>query len=222
MANYTIQLKTIVEIPNQNNPEFWNMSVNQKIDIALPTIFDFDFPFYNQELLNDWKIRFIKHFYMREIGFETIALWKMKLEDKLNIIMPMYNKLYLEAEKVNDLTNTFNVKENYIKTNNGTSISNSDTRSNVNNKQLFSDTPQSMVDLNTNNYATEITQGTNTDNSTVTQNQNVDNNENYENSKIGNSSGKTQGELFKIVSESIVHIDNLVYNECEDLFMLLY
>lgn len=222
MANYTIQLKTIVEIPSQNNPEFWNMSVNQKIDIALPTIFDFTFPFYNQDGLIEWEKRFIKHFYMREIGFETIGLWKMKLEDKLNIIMPMYNKLYLEAKKVNDLTNTFNMKETYNRTNNGNSNSNSNSETMGDNKTLFSDTPQSMVDLNSNNYVTEITQGTVGDTTNTNQNQTVTNNEDYENSKIGNSSGKTQAELLKIVTESIVHIDNLVYNECEELFMVLY
>ena len=79
-----------------------------------------------------------------------------------------------------------------------------------------------MIDLNSNNYVTEITQGTVGDTTNTNQNQTVTNNEDYENSKIGNSSGKTQAELFKIVSESIVHIDNLVYNECEELFMLLY
>ena len=159
---------------------------------------------------------------MREIGFESIGLWKMKLEDKLNIIMPMYNKLYLEAEKVNDLTNTFNMKETYNRTNNGKSNSNSNSETLGNNKTLFSDTPQSMIDLNSNNYVTEITQGTLGDTTNMNQNQTITNNENYENSKIGNSSGKTQAELFKIASESIVHIDNLVYNECEELFMLLY
>ena len=44
------------------------------------------------------------HYYTREIGFETVGLWKLKLQTKLNEIMPYYNKLYeTELLKYNPL-----------------------------------------------------------------------------------------------------------------------
>lgn len=36
---------------------------------------------------------------MEEIGFETVGLWKLFLENRLNEIMPYYNQLYLTTVK---------------------------------------------------------------------------------------------------------------------------
>lgn len=38
--------------------------------------------------------KILKHYYTREIGLETVGLWKLKMETKLNEIMPYYNELY--------------------------------------------------------------------------------------------------------------------------------
>ena len=38
--------------------------------------------------------KILKHYYTREIGLETVGLWKLFLDTKLNEIMPYYNQLY--------------------------------------------------------------------------------------------------------------------------------
>ena len=38
--------------------------------------------------------KILKHYYTREIGYETVGLWQLKIETKLNEIMPYYNELY--------------------------------------------------------------------------------------------------------------------------------
>lgn len=43
--------------------------------------------------------KILRHFYTQEIGFETVALWKFKLNAKLVEIMPYYNELYRLAAK---------------------------------------------------------------------------------------------------------------------------
>ena len=74
MANYTIELRTILE----NN-------VN---------IFDFNYPIFDESYRAKFEENFINHFYYREIGFETISRFKHHLKTELNILMPYYNKLY--------------------------------------------------------------------------------------------------------------------------------
>ena len=50
--------------------------------------------------------KILRHFYTREIGEETVGLWKLRLDARLNDIMPYYNKLYeSEALKINPLYN---------------------------------------------------------------------------------------------------------------------
>src|SRR5690606_20658596 len=38
--------------------------------------------------------KIVDKFYHREIGFETISIFSMKMRTKLNEIMPFYNQLY--------------------------------------------------------------------------------------------------------------------------------
>ena len=43
--------------------------------------------------------KILLHYYTREIGYETVGLWKLKLNQKLMEIMPYYNQLY-ESELI--------------------------------------------------------------------------------------------------------------------------
>ena len=43
--------------------------------------------------------KILLHYYTREIGYETVGLWKLKLNQKLIEIMPYYNQLY-ESELI--------------------------------------------------------------------------------------------------------------------------
>lgn len=61
---------------------------------------------------------------MEEIGGETVGLWKLWLEDKLNAIMPYYNKLYettvkdydymVDVDTTEDLQRTESRKEDTV------------------------------------------------------------------------------------------------------------
>ena len=62
---------------------------------AAPLFFNFNFPFYDETKRAEFEQNFLRHFYMREIGLETIDYFMLRLEDKLNTIMPYYNKLPL-------------------------------------------------------------------------------------------------------------------------------
>lgn len=71
-----------------------NTAIPNIIDSAIPDIFDFNFPIFDESYRQEFEHKILRHFYTREIGYETVGLWKLKLEDTLNLIMPYYNKLY--------------------------------------------------------------------------------------------------------------------------------
>lgn len=53
-----------------------------------------EYPIFDENYREVLNTKIIKHFYTREIGFETVGLWKFHLNNKMNEIMPYYNKLY--------------------------------------------------------------------------------------------------------------------------------
>ena len=95
MANYTMEIREMI-----NNP-------------VINGVFTFDYPFYNDNVddKKEFEELFEKHFYFREIGFETPDRFKMKLESKLKLIMPYYRQLALtEWDKVKTVELMMNSK----------------------------------------------------------------------------------------------------------------
>lgn len=98
-----MQLKTYIERFSQDQE---NLGWNERIEIGRKHLFDFDYPFYDEDYRKEFETNIIKEFYIREIGFETEGLFKMRLETWLNINMGYYNELF-ESEniKYDPLTN---------------------------------------------------------------------------------------------------------------------
>lgn len=102
MAKYTTQIRSICENYASTDPGVDLSSYSQVIQAAIPKVFDFSFPIFNEQYRHVLQTKILKHFYTWEIGEETVGLWKLRLDTKLNEIMPYYNKLYLAAELVVD------------------------------------------------------------------------------------------------------------------------
>ena len=104
MSKYTTELRFICETEAGKTESVGLSKVDEVITAALPHIFDFDFPIFDENYRVPLETKIIRHFYTREIGLETYGLWKLKLQTKLNEIMPYYNKLYeSELYKYNPL-----------------------------------------------------------------------------------------------------------------------
>lgn len=91
MSQYTTQLLNIVKQMNYPNN---NIPINQQIKNACPFIFDFEYPIFAESYRRTLEEKILRHYLMKEICCETYGLWKMFLEDKMNLIMPYYNELY--------------------------------------------------------------------------------------------------------------------------------
>lgn len=221
---YTISVRWIVESYSQETPD---ITTDQKITIALPKIFNFDFPIYDESYRTTFEDKLIRHFYFHEINITSIGRWKFMLREKLNLIMPVYNKMYeAVAIKYDPLIDT-QMHETYTRNNNLTS--DSSTNGNVtqkdtsNNSQVYSDLPQTT--LHGGDYATNSTQNEGTANSTQnarqTANATSNNKETYEHDNTGFSSRSQQALLMEYY-ESLRNVDEMVFNELRELFMLIY
>lgn len=116
MSKYTTQVRFICETAAGLSESEGQASVKQIISSAIPSVFDFDFPIFDESYRNVLETKILKHYYTREIGLETVGLWKLKLDTKLNEIMPFYNQLY-KSELIEfnpmydvDLTRDHNLK----------------------------------------------------------------------------------------------------------------
>lgn len=167
MSKYTTELRFICEnfakLDDSATPD-------EIVQAAIPKIFNFNYPLFDPSYKNVLETKIVKHFYFREIGFETVGLWKFKLAAKMNEIMPYFNRLYvMETEGFNIFDNvhlktTRLGEEKGLKhetgsdtesvTDTGKDVEIGETATNVNNKSVgetnhnannfdkYSDTPQ--------------------------------------------------------------------------------
>lgn len=82
-------------------------------------IFPYDYPFYvgDVQARKAFEDKFIKHYYYREIGFETPFMFTQKLEAHLLVNMPYWTKLYqteLESRNINFMLNK-DLRETFIR-----------------------------------------------------------------------------------------------------------
>lgn len=159
MSKYTTEMRYICETEAGLSESVGYSKIKDVIAKAIPKIFDFDFPIFDENYRNVLETKILKHYYTREIGLETYGLWKLKLDTKLNEIMPFYNQLYKSA--LLEFNPLYEV--DYSKTGNRDS---SGTRDNTeNNSESYdesTDTNESHDDSTTNSNDGTLTKGTTT------------------------------------------------------------
>lgn len=92
MSNFTTQVRYLCE--SFGGEAHGVREIDNQIKRANKTIFDFDYPIFDNNYKEELELKIIRHYYMREIGAETFGLWQLYLCDKMNEIMPYYNQLY--------------------------------------------------------------------------------------------------------------------------------
>lgn len=94
MSKYTTELRFICETLAGLTESVGYADTAHVIEQAAPIIFSFPFPIDDEAYRPILERKIIRHYYTREISEETYGLWKLRLEAKMNEIMPYYNKLY--------------------------------------------------------------------------------------------------------------------------------
>lgn len=123
MSKYTTEVRYICEYYASLSESADYTSVNEIISKSRDKIFSFDYPIFDENYRTILETKILKRYYTREIGEETVGLWKLRLDTRMNEIMPYYNKLYdSELIKINplyttDLKRTKNIEGNTDKNN---------------------------------------------------------------------------------------------------------
>lgn len=222
------------------------------IAAARTKIFDFSYPIYEAGHKPELETKILKHYYTREIGAETVGLWKLWLNDTLNMVMPKYNKLY-KAEAATfekmlfnlDVTthsmreDDFEKRDDHTRTDNLTDATDMTTTNNLTHTTIdrYSDTPQGTVtNVDNNTYLTDYRHITDTDTGTqnnagtvdhtgTSRNMGSENNEGTQEitaSETGYRGSKTYAELMAEYADKVLNIDMMIVNELSDLFMKLW
>lgn len=108
MSDYTTQLRFICEsYANRNDKPQPQADIDETIRLARPKLFSFDYPIFDENYREHLETKIMSHFYTREIGLETVGLFKHHLKNKMREIMPYYNQMYLsEKLKFDPFMNT--------------------------------------------------------------------------------------------------------------------
>ena len=94
MSKYTTELRFICETSAGLTDSEGYTSTRDIIEKSRAKIFDFDYPIFDEKYRSVLETKIIKHYYTREIAAETVGLWKLWLDERMNNIMPYYNQLY--------------------------------------------------------------------------------------------------------------------------------
>ena len=204
MSKYTTELRFICETYAGLEESADRDNVNNIIATSLPKLFNFDYPIFDENYREVLETKIVRHYYTREIGYETVGRWKLALEAKLNEIMPYYNKLYRSelldfnplythnitksGHRTDDKTTSQNTEDHHnITRTNEKHESSSGTNQNTN-YMLESDTPQGgLVGLDNETYLSQANKTT--DNGTNSDTRNG----NGTDTDIGNRNGTKTG-----------------------------
>lgn len=94
MSKYTTQVRFICEQSAGLTESEGFDSIDEILDNSIDSVFNFDFPIFDEAYRPLLEKKILRHYYTREICEETVGLWKLRLQDRLCMIMPYYNQMY--------------------------------------------------------------------------------------------------------------------------------
>jgi len=228
MATYTQRLIDVIESTN-GTVETQNMTfkgvdmgaisllTGSEIGIHGMPIFDAE---YKPILIG----KIVDHFWLREIGFETVDIFRLKMRTKLNESMAFYNQLYKSTLVEYEALSTINLKTESTSKTDGTESSTGnntgESTSESGSRAVASTTPQTQLS-GYEDYASSAT-----DTTSKSKNNSV-NDTTAEATSSTESEGDTlvsgyQGtpaDLIMRFRDSLINVDLMVIRDLEELFM---
>ena len=244
MATYTMELRKVCDYYSREEVENWFKSYEISDYLREDEIQSIE----NAGLWNKDRLakKIVDHYFMREIGFETPALFqhyvKVTMEEIMEEKLPL---IYSSSIKYDPLVNV-DYTESFERTRENSSESSSsgsssgsgssNSGSSANSLTIQNNTPQKRIttqDLSSGAYASSVNQN-NTNNQDTTTNQTSsqdtsqaeatgEESENYTKSVKGNSGvSATAQKMIEQYRQNIIAIDREIINELNILFMGLF
>ena len=224
MAKYTMELKTICDYVTREEVENWFKSYDiydylteDQVDVIMKS-----------KVFNKDKLarKIVDHYFMREIGFETVGLFKHYAKVTMQEIMEEKLPLiYSSAIKYDPLVNV-DYSEDYTRTILTTGTNSSTSSNNASGLNVQSDTPQGQISktgILAGDYASNTSASEST--ATINDSSNASSNtgENYTKTIKGNSGvSATAQKMIEQYRQNIIAIDRDIIKELNILFMGLY
>ncbi len=239
MSKYTTELRYICEQFAGLEESVGYNDVNSVIENSRNKLFNFDYPIYDEDYKSVLETKIIKHYYTHEIGSETVGLFQLRLDARMNEIMPYYNELYRSAMlEFNplydvDITETHEgagTKEGETETED-TERRNSTGTGNNTNYDLYSSTPQGgLTGVDSEEYLTDARKVTDsnsynetaTNNKTKSSTNNVSTTDEYIRTIKGKRGSVSYSKMIMDYRKTLLNIDMMIINELANLFMLIW
>ena len=239
----------------------YTMEIRQLTDNPLIGLFTFDYDFYsdNPKDKEEFEKLFVQWYYFREIGFETPERFKIKLQAKLNMIMPYYRQLALtewdKVRTVEQMMTSKNLKETSTHEQSITGNNESSSNGQSNQSGKSSSTQHQSTTNTQNGKSSNLSDGVSQaslEDGYLTSTSSVDDKGNQtlsgatsDNTEV-KSSQNTSGTNNQVLTESttftsegdigiqtpayaitewrkvLININQMIIEECNDLFMKLY
>ena len=220
MAKYTMELRTVIDYMTRDEVESWFKSYclsNYLKENEIETILNANI--WSKDRLAQ---KICDHYYMREIGYETIGLFKHYAKVYMNEIMERYLPLiYSNSINYDPLVNV-DYEEEFTRNIKGTGESSS--TNNASGLSVNSDTPQSQINkqaILSGQYASNT--GASETESTINDNTSNNTDETYTKKVKGNSGSlSTSQKLIQQYRDNIIAIDERIIKELDKIFMGLY
>lgn len=94
MSKYTTEVRYFLENQSGLNESTGYKNIDDILDKTWSKVFTTNCEFFDESYRKILCKKILKHYYMREIGFETVGLWIYYMNMKLEEIIPYYNQLY--------------------------------------------------------------------------------------------------------------------------------
>ena len=161
------------------------------------------FPIWDESHRGELEKKIIEHYYFRQIGFETVGMFKFKLNMRMREIMPKMIQLYKTTQF------NYNPIENYNMVEQGTDKRQGKSES----LGKYADTPGSELDgLKEGRYLTNATHGTDESSGE----------EEHYFTRHGNIGVTSSQQLIQQERDLIIDLDLKIINKLRDLFIGVY
>lgn len=227
MSKYTTEVRFICETLAGYDESQGYGKIDDIIEAARPKIFDFSYPIYDTSYKSVLEHKILNHYYLREIGMETVGVWKHFLNMKMNEIMPYYNKLYESAAMEYDPLHDVDYYRKHEGKDTGSNESKTTTAGTTHGEgwDYYSDTPQGSVrNLENLTYLTDARYVTNdgTNGNEVTNEGTAENTDEYLDHIYGKMGTGSYAKMIQEYRDTLLNIDMLIIDELGDLFMNLW
>ena len=247
MSKYTTEVRFICENKSGLSESVGASSVDNVIANSWNKVITSNFDIFDESYRQVLVSKVLKHYYLREIGSETVGIWQLWMNTKFEEIMPYYNQLYksalLDFNPFYDVDVTRSHKGSGSTTGSVTgnvdtkTVSSTDSSGNTSSESwnLYSDTPQGGVSgIENEQYLTDARKVSEsgsshdmiTGNSTVGSDSKQDSTgsstEEWVESVKGKQGSGNYSDLLKKFRETMLNIDLMVIGEFEDLFLCVW